>query len=170
LHSFTFAPIDETSEDVVFVGKDGVMHVGPIRASPIVCAIFVHAAVNQHGKLTIEIANGPHGDTTHLTPSSRIQTLHPAPPPDRTYTPPEHDIEVRVNRFQLSPRSAKARLAPEQGRRAQTEAVQDEEEEERKVAGVPRWTEELADDIGVVMRRRALDKYGLGNVSSLPYR
>ena len=73
-------------------------------------------------------------------------------------------MEVRVNRFQLSPRSAKA-LLPAVGH-AQDAAVPDGEEEERKLAGIPRWIDELGDDVGVVMRRRAVNRYGLGNVST----
>ena len=40
-----------------------------------------------------------------------------------------------------------------------------DEKEEQRVAGLERWVDALADDVGVVMRRRALAGYGLKNVS-----
>lgn len=72
-----------------------------------------------------------------------------------------------MNRFQLSPRSAKAQLVAEHSRsayRANEDEGEDEQQEEEKVQGVPRWVDVLGDDVGVVMRRRAEGGYGLKDV------
>nr|XP_031857269.1 uncharacterized protein CI109_007324 [Kwoniella shandongensis]KAA5524341.1 hypothetical protein CI109_007324 [Kwoniella shandongensis] len=188
LHSFAFASGKGGDGDVMFVLKDGTIGIGPIGSAPVVrsgprgdIAVATPSIRILDPDVPLEKAQG---ETTH-------DQEHTRPPTPTEHVPDDFDASHRANRFQLAPervakliaeRSRSASPAPgakatsanammrsfmggerkwyEEG--ANAERLVDEREE--LIGGWEGWRRVLGSDVGVVMRRRAMEGYGLSDL------
>jgi len=171
LHSFAFSnSIDKRCSDVLFVVKDGTIGIGPIASRPL-------------------LASGTRGDT--VIAASSLSILDPdAEDTDRNNiaqdeedrSDDEDEEFLRSNRFQLHPARVNDILAEASRSRTGSPgssiyAGRNTGKVRREIAvrmtedirdthdlGWEGWKRVLKADVGCVMRRRAEEGYGLGNV------
>ncbi|WWD08951.1 hypothetical protein V865_007066 [Kwoniella europaea PYCC6329] len=189
LHSFTFAPSEEGQGDVMFVLKDGTIGIGPIGTAPVfasgpqgdvaICAPSLRV-LNPDEISESSTPNQPESPTTPLPPSR----------PEPEEPEPIH----RANRFQLAPERVTQLIAERSrssspvptpllgsttpgldrtpfgsisGLREWYEGTKKRDlvdDNEQLIGGWEGWRRTLGSDVGVVMRRRAMEGYGLDDL------
>ncbi|WVQ80889.1 hypothetical protein IAT38_002996 [Cryptococcus sp. DSM 104549] len=184
LHSFSFAASEKGEGDIMYVLKDGTISVGPIGSAPII-------AYSTRGEVAIATPSlrilDPDSTSAPATaPTSGLPAPPPMPDPDDT------DRPRRVNRFQLAPDRI-TKLLAERSRSASpipggagsatgsglvhsflnlerlwyqgggnVERLVDEHDQ--FAGGWEGGRRALGSDVAVVMRRRALEGYGLDDL------
>ncbi|WVF65929.1 hypothetical protein IAT40_000667 [Kwoniella sp. CBS 6097] len=182
LHSFAFAYSDKGEGDVMFVLRDGTIGVGPISSAPIFASgPQGDVAICTPSIRVLDPDLIPDSDQPEQPPSPKSP-----PPTARSDLLEENDNAYRANRFQLAPERV-TQLIAERSRSASPafgtpvsgmtpfgsvnglrewyetkEKLVDSNEE--LIGGWEGWRRANGNDVGVVMRRRALEGYGLDDL------
>nr|XP_019014511.1 uncharacterized protein I206_00593 [Kwoniella pini CBS 10737]OCF53292.1 hypothetical protein I206_00593 [Kwoniella pini CBS 10737] len=186
LHSFSFASSEKGQGDVMFVLKDGTVGIGPIGTAPVF-------ATGPQGDLAIVTPSMKVLNPDEI-PASSPEPETPVSPAVKRPETEELEPIHRANRFQLAPERVTqliaersrsnspipyhsngfATPATEQtpygstsGPREWYDSKQKQDlidDEEQLMGGWEGWKRTLGSDVGVVMRRRALEGYGLDDL------
>ncbi|WWC85838.1 uncharacterized protein L201_000705 [Kwoniella dendrophila CBS 6074] len=186
LHSFTFAPSQTGQGDVMFVLKDGTIGIGPIGTAPIFAGgpqgdVAICAP-------SLRVLN-PDEIPEDSSPDNKEPSKSPIPAtrPEQE----ELEVIHRANRFQLAPErvtqliaersrssspmpphilgtatpaSEKTPYGSISGLREWYEGTKKRDlvdDDEQLIGGWEGWRRTLGSDVGAVMRRRAMEGYGL---------
>ncbi|WVR03585.1 hypothetical protein IAU60_000577 [Kwoniella sp. DSM 27419] len=180
LNSFTFAPSAQGDGDVMFVLKDGTISIGPIGTAPVL-------ASGPHGDVAVYSPSLHLLDPDVRPPADSVQQSPPQADSTAQDDAEDHDHMYRANRFQLAPERV-TQLINERSRSASPNPAANGsgptpfgsisglrewyESKERKlvndddelVGGWEGWRRVIGNDVGVVMRRRAMEGYGLDDL------
>nr|XP_018266712.1 uncharacterized protein I303_00687 [Kwoniella dejecticola CBS 10117]OBR88870.1 hypothetical protein I303_00687 [Kwoniella dejecticola CBS 10117] len=191
LHSFSFAPSQKGQGDVMFVLKDGTIGIGPIGAAPVFAtgpqgdlAILTPSLRNLNPD---EIpppsteSETPQSPTTKRTERERTDIEEPEPihRANRFQLAPERVTQLIAERSRsnsptpfplhgaVTPASERTPYGSISGLREWYDSKQKRDlvdDDEQLLGGWEGWRRTLGSDVGVVMRRRAMEGYGLDDL------
>ncbi|WRT63824.1 uncharacterized protein IL334_000749 [Kwoniella shivajii] len=188
LHSFTFAPSDKGQGDVMFVLKDGTVGIGPISTAPVlaggpqgdvaICTPLLRILdPDDIPEPSTEVSISP---TTALpTPRPELEEPEPIHRANRFQLAPERITQLIAERSRSAspvpihlqgtgtPASEKTPFGSISGLREWYDGPKKRElvdVNEHLIGGWEGWRRTLGSDVGAVMRRRALEGYGLDDL------
>lgn len=162
--------------DVLFVSKDGIINIAPMTQSS---AVSLFIGIDHTEGLTYEIATNPQGDLTVSSTSSNTIMVTPSPssisatrpaeahntltrPPPRVFPPSSSNTLQQIESIQGRPGPSRLGVPHDIPESESSEAGA-----EGVIEGYDKWRNISGEDISVVMRKRAEEGYGLGDVSPI---